>query len=107
MLAGFIAYDKYLYQMAGMTSSSQYRSFANTFDRTIRDFRRLTNSRILSVQPDRVRIYRAQKGETIRSIWKSKPQSRITVEDLALLNRLDPDQALNAGAPVKLVSLGR
>jgi len=106
-LAAFITYGNNLYQLVGMTSSSQYQSFANSFDRTIRDFRRLTNSRILSVQPDRIRIYRARRGETIRSILGSKDQSRIAVEDIALLNRLDPDQALSAGTPVKLVSLGR
>jgi predicted Zn-dependent protease len=107
VLASFIAYGKNLYQLAGMTSSSQYNSFSNTFDRTIRDFRPLTDSRIMSVQPDRLRIYRAKKGETIRGLWKSKPQSRISVDDIALLNRLDPDQALSAGAPVKLMVLGR
>jgi predicted Zn-dependent protease len=90
-----------------MTSTSQYNSFSDTFDRTIRDFRPLTDSRILSVQPDRIRIYRAKKRETIRNLWKSKPQSRISVDDIALLNRVDPDQALGAGAPMKLITLGR
>jgi predicted Zn-dependent protease len=107
VLAAFIDYGKNLYQLAGMTSSSQYSSFSNTFDRTIRDFRALTDSRILSVQPDRIRIHRAKKGDTIRSLWKSKPQSRISVDDIALLNRLDPDQALSARTPVKLITLGR
>jgi predicted Zn-dependent protease len=107
VLAAFIAYGNHIYQMAGMTSSSQYGSFANTFDRTIRDFRRLTDSRILSVQPDRIQIHRAKKGETIRDLWKSKPQSRISVEDIALLNRLGPDEVLSAGTPVKIIKLGR
>ena len=107
VLAAFISYGKNLYQMAGMTSSSQYNSFAQVFNRTIRDFRPLTDSRILSVQPDRIQIYRARRGETIRSLWKPKPQSGISVEDIALLNRLDPDRALAAGTPVKLVRLGR
>ncbi len=107
VLAAFIAYGKHMYQMAGMTSSSQYNTFAKSFDRTIRAFRRLSDSRILSVQPDRIQIYRAKRGETVRSLWKSKPQSRISVEDIALLNRLDPDQVLSAGVPVKLVRLGR
>ncbi len=107
VLAAFIAYGKNLYQLAGMTSSSQYNSFAGAFDRTIRDFRQLTDSHILSVQPDRIQIHRAKRGETIRSLWKPKSQSRISVDDIALLNRLDPDQALNADTPVKLIRLGR
>jgi predicted Zn-dependent protease len=106
-LAGFIAYGKNMYQLAGMAPTSAYSSFARSFDGTIRGFRELTDARILSVQPDRIRIYRAQKGETLRGIMKSQSQSRITVENLALLNRLDPDQALNAGVPVKLIRPGR
>ncbi len=107
VLAAFIAYRNNMYQLAGMAASSAYSSFAGRFDSTIRGFRELTDARVLSVQPDVIRIYRARRGETLRSIAKSQPQSRVTLEDLALLNRLDPDQALNAGVPVKLVRPGR
>jgi len=106
-MAAFISYGKNMYQLAGMAPSSAYSSFARSFDGTIRGFRELTDARILAVQPDRIRIYRAKKGETLRSIAKPQAQSRITVEDLALLNRLDPDAALDAGAPVKLIRPGR
>jgi predicted Zn-dependent protease len=107
VLAAFISYGKNMYQLAGMAPASAYPSFARTFDGTIRNFRELTDARILSVQPDRIRIYRARKGETLRGIVTSQPQSSMTVEDIALLNRLDPDQALNAGVPVKLIRPGR
>lgn len=107
VLAAFISYGENMYQVAGMTAASAYSSFARTLDGTIRGFRELTDTRILSVQPDRIRIYRAQKGETLRGIAKLQPQSRITVEELALLNRLDPDQALTAGVQVKVIRPGR
>jgi predicted Zn-dependent protease len=107
ILAAFTVYGKNMYQLAGMAGTSAYSSFAGRFDSSIRSFRELTDSRILSVQPDRIRIYRAQKGETLRGIMKSQPQSRATLDEVALLNRLDPDQALNAGAPVKLVRPGK
>ena len=107
VMAAFIAYGKNMYQLAGMAAPSAYSSFARSFDSTIRGFRELTDTRVLSVQPDRPRIYRARKGETLRGIVKSQPQSRTTLEDIALLNRLDSDQALDAGAPVKLIRSGR
>jgi len=107
VVAAFISYGKNMYQVAGMAPAQAYSSFARTFDVTIRGFRELTDARILSVQPDRIKIYRAKKGETLRGIVKSQPQSRSTIEEIALLNRLDPDQALNAGTPVKLVRSGR
>jgi len=107
VLAGFIAYGGNVYQLAGMAPTSAYSSFVSSFDAAIRDFRKLTDARILSVQPDRVRIYRARQGETLRSIVKGQALSRVKLEDLALLNRLDPDQALAAGTPVKLIRPGR
>ncbi len=38
---------------------------------------------------------------------KSQSQGKVTIEDLALLNRLNPDQALKAGAPVTLIRPGK
>lgn len=107
VLAGFISHGKNIYQVAGMAPANAYAAFARTFEGTIRGFRNLTDARILAVQPDRIRIYRARAGETLRGIAQSQAQSRITVEELAQLNRLSPDQALSAGTPVKLVRPGR
>jgi len=107
VLAGFISYGNNMYQLAGITTSSSYSSFARNFEETIRGFRPLTDRRILSVQPDRIRIYRTKQGETLRGILKSQPQSRATEAEISLLNRINPDQRLNAGAPVKLIRPGR
>jgi len=107
ILAAFIGYGNNIYQIAGMTADASYRRYAPVFDSCLSSFRRLTDQRLLSVQPNRIQIYRARKGETLRSIAKSRPQIPATVEELALLNRLDPDQALSAGAPVKLVQPGK
>jgi len=107
VLAGFIAYGKHIYQLAGMTPSMAYGSFSRVFEGAIRGFRRLDDRRILSVQPDRIQIYRAREGETLRAIMKSRSQPRGDLEDIALLNRIDPDQRLGAGTPVKWIRPGR
>jgi predicted Zn-dependent protease len=107
VLAAFISYGKNLYQLTGMAPTSAYSSFARSIENSLRGFRELTDARLLSVQPDRIRIYRARRGETLHGILKGQPPSRMNLEDLALLNRLDPDQALSAGAPVKLIRPGR
>ncbi len=107
VLAGFISYERNMYQLAGMAPAQVFSRFARPLESTIRDFRTLTDARILSVQPDRIRIYRAREGETLRGIAGSRTQGRVTVEDLALLNRVDPDRALGAGVPVKLILPGR
>ena len=105
--AAFISYGKNTYQLTGMSAPSAYSSFAPGFDSSIRSFRELNDARILSAQPDRVRVYRAQRGETLNGILKSQPQSRIEVQEISLLNRLNPDQTLNAGVPLKMIRSGR
>ena len=107
VLAAFVSYNKNIYQLAGLAPAPAFSSFARNFDGTIRGFRELTDARILSAQPDRIRVYPAREGESLRGIAKSQSQGKVTVEDLALLNRLNPDQALKAGAPVKLIRPGK
>lgn len=107
ILAAFISYGNNLYQLAGMTPTAAYSSYAQPLENSIRSFRELSDARILSVQPDRIRIHRAQKGQTLRTIAQAQAHPGVTLEELALLNRLDPDQALGANTPVKLVRPGR
>ena len=105
--AAFISYGNNTYQLMGMSAPSTYSSFARGFDSSIRSFRQLNDARILSAQPDRVRIYRAQRGETLNGILRSQSQRQTAANDISLLNRLNPDQTLNAGAAVKLIRSGR
>jgi predicted Zn-dependent protease len=105
--AAFISYGNNTYQLLGMSAPSTYASFAHGFDSSIRSFQQLSDARILAVQPDRVRIYRAQRGETLNGIMRSQSQRPTAANDISLLNRLSPDQMLNAGAPVKLIRSGR
>jgi predicted Zn-dependent protease len=107
VLAAFIAYGKHLYQLAGMSPAQAWSTYARTLEGVVRGFRNLNDKRILSVQPDRIRIHRARRSETLRSIVQKQPSSRITLEEIALLNRIDPDEALPEGNPVKIVQAGR
>jgi predicted Zn-dependent protease len=105
--AAFISYGGHIYQYVGLTPEASYANYARAFNASLQSFRQLTDGRILAVQPDRIRLYRARGGESLRSLAGSSAQSRITLEELARINRIDPDQKLAAGATVKLVTLGR
>ncbi len=107
ILAAFVAYGTNLYQIAGLTAESSYTRFADLFDSSLRSFRELSEKRLLSVQPDRLQLYRTRENETLRKISRSRPQTRIRLEDLAILNRIDPDQILQPGTVIKLVLEGR
>ena len=105
--AAFIRYGGLVYQITGLTPEDGFSRFSGTFGSSLRSFRELSDSRILQVQPDRLRIHRSRAGESLRSIAGTTKNSRITLEELVRLNRLDPDQQLAPGTLVKLVQPGR
>ena len=106
-LAAFIAYGGNLYEVVGITSPTQFRSASRIFESSLTTFGQLTDSRALGVQPDRIRIVRAREGQTLRELAERLQNSRIKLEDLALLNRLEPNEPLRGGVEVKLIEPGR
>jgi predicted Zn-dependent protease len=105
--AAFISYGGHIYQAAGMTAESNFSRYSRSLGNTLRSFRRLTDRALLDVQPDRIKMHRARRGETLRSLAKSLDQKRVSLEDLVRINRINPDEKLHAGTWVKLVQLGR
>lgn len=105
--AAFISHGGNVYQLAGLAPESAFSGYRRQMETSLRSFRELTDSRLLSVQPDRMKLVRARRGDTLRRLAGSSAQGRIKIEDLARLNRLQPDQALAANTWVKLVDPGR
>jgi len=105
--AAFVTYGNHMYQVVGLAPESTFSRYSRSMAASLRSFRELTDSRLLAVQPDRMRLHRARRGETLRSLAKSVDSNRIPLEELVRVNRIDPDTPLAAGAWVKLVQLGR
>ena len=107
LTAAFISYGGHIYQAAGLAPESSFSQYSRSLNTVLRSFRELTDQRLLAAQPDRMKMYRARKGESLRSLAKSMDQTRVTLEDLVQINRIDPDQPLSAGTWVKLVQPGK
>jgi predicted Zn-dependent protease len=107
VLAAFISYGGHIYQLAGLAPTATFSNYASSINPVLRSFRELTDQRLLGRQPDRIKMYRARRGETLRSLANSTGQGVVKVEDLAQINRIDPDKVLDAGTLVKLVQPGK
>jgi predicted Zn-dependent protease len=105
--AAFISHGGHIYQIAGLAPESSFSQYSSAMNSALRSFRELTDQKFLSVQPDRMKLYRARRGESLRSLAKSLDQTRVKLEDLVRINRIDPDQALSAGTWVKLIQPGK
>ncbi len=67
-LVAFIEYRQQLYEILGPMADLQ-RS-RTPIESAIRSFDRLTNQRILAMQPDRLRIYTTRQGDTLESLQR-------------------------------------
>jgi predicted Zn-dependent protease len=104
VVAAFIEYRQRLFECVGvMTNLNRYQAPIET---AIRSFDRLTNGRILAMQPDRLRIYTARQGDTLDALADRYGNPRVTGDDLAILNRLAASQSLTPGRLVKVVEKG-
>ena len=102
--AAFIEYRNQVFQIVGVTSD--YRRYADLFDRAIRSFTRLTDQRILRAQPDRLRVYTAKEGDTLTILAQRNNNPRVPADQLAILNRLAVDAPMTPGRLLKIVEKG-
>jgi predicted Zn-dependent protease len=105
-LAAFIEYRGKLFELIGMGAPANFERFRGSLRQTIMSFRSLRDKGILSVQPDRIQLYRVKRGGTLKDVARRYSNPRVTVSNLALLNRIDQNARLNAGTIVKVVKAG-
>jgi predicted Zn-dependent protease len=103
VLAAFIEYRQQLYEILGPMADGR---FSTAIEASMRSFERLTNSRILAMQPDRVRIYTARQGDTLQALAARYANPRVSADDLSILNRLAGSQSLQPGRLIKVVEKG-
>jgi predicted Zn-dependent protease len=103
-MAAFIEYNKNLYEILGVMSDySRYRAAIET---SFRSFNRLTDARILGMQPDRLTIYTARQGDTIAGLAARYNNPRVSADDLGILNRMPVNTTIAPGRLVKVVERG-
>jgi len=107
VLAAFISYGGHIYQIAGLAPSATFSKYTSSINPVLYSFRELTDQGLLGRQPDLIKVYRARRGETLRGLANSTGQGLVKIEDLAQINRIDPDMQLEAGTLVKLVQPGK
>ena len=105
-VAAFISYDNRTYQILTYTPAQQLQRYDQLFRSAIGSFDRLTDSRALNVQPDRITIVRPGQAMTLAEFDRRYP-SRIDIAELALINQLEnANSRIPAEMPVKRIVAG-
>ena len=98
----FVFFRGDLYRIMGYTLRAGWDKYRSPFQATIGSFRRLTDRSALAVQPLELDIVRLDRAMTLRELAE-RYGSQVTLDELVLLNQVDPDERLPRGAQVKRV----
>lgn len=106
-LAAFVEQGDNVYQILGYTLEDRASRYGNLLESSVESFSRVTDRRILNVQPKRIEIVELPREMTLAQFQRQYP-SNLELEELVILNEAESaDQQLPAGFPVKRVVGGR
>jgi predicted Zn-dependent protease len=104
-LTGLVAFldhaDRVLVMLA-VAPAAAWSGHVDPVARSLASFRRLRDPRLLGVEPMRIELVRVKKATTLERFSREQP-SVVDLETLAVVNQVDPEQRLEAGALIKRV----
>jgi predicted Zn-dependent protease len=107
-LAGVVVYVEHqqrVFELLGYALQSRWGSYENAIAGSISSFERVTDRRVLEVEPGRVEIVRPSATMSL-SAFAQRYESSVPVETLALINHLEAGAQLEGGKPYKVVRGG-
>ena len=98
----FVQHGGRIYEFLGYPSTSRWSSYGGAIDRSLSSFARVTDRRILEMQPARVQIVELPRDMTLREFDQAYPSS-IDLKRLAIVNQVELESRLQRGDLVKRV----
>jgi predicted Zn-dependent protease len=106
-LSYFIQKSDVIYTFGGLSTSRNYPQYESLFENTMNRFAELTDARRINVQPDRVRVRRAAKADTLGNTLRALGVPENRVKEISLLNGGVPDEPVPPNTLLKVVERGR
>jgi predicted Zn-dependent protease len=103
----FIEKDNSIFYFYGLSASSIFDKHLNTFERTMRGFKQISDPKKINVKPDRVRLRTTKTAGTVESSLLSIGVPKEDLDDIALLNGMELKENLPANTLFKVIEKGR
>jgi predicted Zn-dependent protease len=106
-LSFFIQKGTVVYSFTGLSSTRTFPQYEALFEDTMSRFAEITDARRINVQPDRLRVRRAARADTLGNALRALgiPENRI--KELSLLNGGEPNEPVPPNTLLKVVERGR
>jgi len=106
-LSYFIQKANGIYLFGGLSTQRNYPQYENLFESTLSRFAELTDARRINVQPDRIRVRRAAKADTLGNALRALGVPENRIKEMSLLNGGVPDESVPPNILLKVVERGR
>lgn len=104
--AAFIAHEGKVFEMVGVAAEAKWPSHESAVREALGSFRRLTDEKILAMQPARIELVKVDRDTTLAELDRKRPSS-IPLERLAVINHVEKNGTLLAGRTYKRVVGGK
>jgi predicted Zn-dependent protease len=102
VMAAFILWQDKMFFVSGSSKVRDFRTGKKFFTQIIDSFRGLSKEEVNSIKPERIKIYVAEEGDTIKSVAKKYAKEPQTI---ALINGYEKDNVeLEAGKKIKVLA---
>ena len=102
----FIHKDKSIFYFHGLSAPSVFDKHLNTFEKTMRGFRELSDPKKINVKPDRIRLRTTKAAGSVESVFRTMGIPKDDLDDIALLNGMELSENLPANTLVKVIEKG-
>ncbi|MBC7348491.1 MAG: M48 family metalloprotease [Candidatus Aminicenantes bacterium] len=103
-LAHFIQKDDRVLMFLGYTESAKFNSYAQIFSGILGGFQLLTDQARINVSPEKIKIIKAPRTDTLVNILKPYNYDEARQRQLAVLNALALTDRVQAGTLLKIIS---
>ena len=102
----FVEYDGRVFKLLGLAVEASWRTHVGAITSTLNSFSRVTDRRVLDVAPQRLRLARASRAESLQA-FAERHDATVPVKTLAIVNGVWANQSVQAGRTYKLVQGGK
>ncbi|MBU2499598.1 MAG: M48 family metalloprotease [Proteobacteria bacterium] len=107
VISYFIQREKRTFIFHGVSSIDRFQGYAGLFERTMGQFKTLSDPKKIDVQPDRIRVQSVETAGTLRDVLLSLKVPEAKLKEIALLNGKGLEERIPAMSLVKVVEKGR
>lgn len=101
-IAAFVEHGDRVYQILSYTLADRWRGYDDLLAGSVGTFERVTDRRLLDVQPARLDVVSLPSAMTLEEFARRYPSS-VDLETLAIINHADTNTRFSAGTEVKRV----